>query len=58
MGKAPVASCKRLEQKSFKWPKEPDGVMRLDPAQFEALLAGRDWRRVTVRPLAPSAVAE
>jgi transposase len=24
-----------------------DGVLQLDPAQFEALFAGLDWRRVT-----------
>ena len=47
---------KRLEDNSFKWPAIKNGVMRLEPAQFEALFAGLDWRRV--RPLevaAPSA---
>lgn len=57
-GSGLVMSYKRLEQNSFKWPKVTDGVMRLDPAQFEALFAGLDWRRVTSRPITPPAVAE
>lgn len=48
-GSGLVMSYKRLEQNSFKWPTVTDGVMRLDPAQFEALFAGLDWRRVTAR---------
>ena len=31
---------KRLEQNTFKWPTIKEGVLRLDPAQFEALFAG------------------
>ena len=57
-GSGLVMSYKRLEQNSFKWPKVSDGVMRLDPAQFEALFAGLDWRRVTAREVAPPAAAE
>jgi len=57
-GSGLVMSYKRLEQNSFKWPTVTDGVMRLDPAQFEALFAGLDWRRVTAREIAPPAAAE
>ena len=42
-----VTADKRLEQNAFKWPTIREGVLRLDPAQFEALFAGLDWRRVT-----------
>lgn len=41
-----VIAYKRLEQNAFKWPAIRDGVLRLDPAQIEALFAGLDWRRV------------
>jgi len=36
----------------------PDGILRLDPAQFEALFAGLDWRRVTSLEPRPPAAAE
>ncbi|MEY8099696.1 IS66 family insertion sequence element accessory protein TnpB [Falsihalocynthiibacter sp. S25ZX9] len=49
---------KRLEQNAFKWPAIRDGVLRLDPAQFEALFAGLDWRRVTALETLPPAAAE
>jgi transposase len=49
---------KRLEQNAFKWPAIKDGVLRLDPAQFEALFAGLDWRRVTALEVRPPAAAE
>ena len=55
-GSGLVMAYKRLEDNSFKWPAIKNGVMRLEPAQFEALFAGLDWRRV--QPLevtAPSA---
>jgi len=55
-GSGLVMAYKRLEDHSFTWPAIKNGVMRLEPAQFEALFAGLDWRRV--RPLevaAPSA---
>jgi transposase len=38
--------AKRLEDGQFRWPKIEDGVMRLTPAQLQALLEGLDWRRV------------
>ena len=41
-GSGLVMSYKRLEQNSFGWPPVTDGVMRLDPAQFEAPFAGLD----------------
>lgn len=37
---------KRLEGGSFTWPAVKDGLMALNHAQFEALFAGLDWRRV------------
>ncbi len=46
-GSGLVMTYKRLEDNHFKWPAIKDGVMRLDPAQFEALFAGLDWRRVS-----------
>jgi len=57
-GSGLVMAYKRLEQHQFKWPKVRDGVMRLDPAQFEALFAGLDWRRVTACETLPPAAAE
>lgn len=53
-----VMAYKRLEQIAFKWPAIRDGVLRLDPAQFEALFAGLDWRRVTALETRPPAAAE
>ena len=53
-----VMAYKRLEQNAFKWPAIRDGVLRLDPAQFEALFAGLDWRRVTALETRPPAAAE
>ena len=47
---------KRLEEATFTWPAVRDGVMTLNRAQFEALFAGLDWRKVkaleTQRPAA------
>ena len=57
-GSGLVMAYKRLEQNQFKWPAIKDGVMRLDPAQFEALFSGLDWRRVTARDIQPPAAAE
>lgn len=57
-GSGLVMAYKRLEQNQFKWPAIKDGVMRLDPAQFEALFAGLDWRRVSARAIRPPAAAE
>ncbi|GHA85147.1 transposase [Algimonas arctica] len=42
-----VLDYKRLEQHAFKWPAIRDGVLTLNAAQYEALFAGLDWRRVT-----------
>ena len=53
-----VMAYKRLEQNAFKWPAIRDGVLRLDSAQFEALFAGLDWRRVTALEARPPAAAE
>lgn len=41
-----VLVSKRLEEGKFRWPKIEDGVMRLSPAQFTALVEGLDWARV------------
>ena len=57
-GSGLVMAYKRLEQNQFKWPRVRDGVMRLDPAQFEALFAGLDWQRVRAREVLPPAAAE
>ena len=54
-GSGLVMAYKRLEDSSFTWPAIKNGVMRLEPAQFEALFAGLDWRRV--RPLETAAPA-
>nr|WP_274610734.1 IS66 family insertion sequence element accessory protein TnpB [Rhodovulum imhoffii] len=48
-GSGLVMAYKRLEDSSFTWPAVRNGVMRLEPAQFEALFSGLDWQRV--RPL-------
>jgi transposase len=53
-----VMAYKRLEQNQFKWPAMKDGVLRFDPAQFEALFAGLDWRRVTSLEVPSPAAAE
>jgi transposase len=41
-----VMIYKRLEQGSFAWPPIREGAMKLSLAQFEALFAGLDWRKV------------
>lgn len=38
--------AKRLEQRTFRWPRIQEGVLRLTAAQLGALLEGLDWRRV------------
>jgi transposase len=51
-----VMAYKRLEETRCIWPPIRDGVMTLNRAQFEALFAGLDWRKVgaleTRRPAA------
>ena len=37
---------KRLEQGSFAWPNNLNGVMRPSRAQYKALFEGLEWRRV------------
>lgn len=52
-----VMAYKRLEEHSFTWPAVKDGLMLMNHAQFEALFAGLDWRRVrAVGAKAPEAV--
>ncbi|CAM5554790.1 hypothetical protein FALB51S_00095 [Frigidibacter albus] len=41
-----VMAYKRLEDATFTWPAITDGMMALNHAQFEALFAGLDWRKV------------
>jgi transposase len=45
-GSGLVMAYKRLEAGVFTWPEIRDGVINLPHAQFEALFAGLDWRRV------------
>lgn len=45
-GSGIVLAYKRLEEHTFTWPGIRDGLMTLTHAQFEALFAGLDWRRV------------
>ena len=48
---------KRLEEHTFTWPAVKDGLMLMNHAQFEALFAGLDWRRVrAIEARAPEAV--
>jgi len=52
-----VMAYKRLEEHSFTWPAVKDGLMLMNHAQFEALFAGLDWRRVrAIGAKAPEAV--
>jgi transposase len=57
-GSGLVMAYKRLEQGSFAWPPIREGAMHLNPAQFEALFAGMDWRRVHVPEIAAPAMVE
>jgi len=49
---------KRLEETAFAWPAIRDGVMTLNRAQFEALFAGLDWRKVRALEARQPAAAE
>ena len=52
-----VMAYKRLEEHSFTWPAVKEGLMVMNHAQFEALFAGLDWRRVrAIEAKAPEAV--
>ncbi len=53
-----VMAYKRLEESTFTWPAIRDGVMTLNSAQFEALFAGLDWRRVRALEARRPAAAE
>lgn len=57
-GSGLVMAYKRLEETTFTWPAIRDGVMTLDRAQFEALFAGLDWRRVKALEARRPAAAE
>ena len=57
-GSGLVMAYKRLEKSTFKWPAIRDGVMRLDPVQFEAFWGGLDWRRVAALKVSPPPAAE
>ena len=53
-----VMAYKRLEETTFTWPAVRDGVMTLNRAQFEALFAGLDWRKVKSLGVRQPAAAE
>ena len=53
-----VMTYKRLDDHTFAWPSIQNGLMSLNHAQFEALFAGLDWRRVKALKARPPAVAE
>lgn len=53
-----VMAYKRLEDRTFTGPAIKDGVMALNHAQFEALFAGLDWRRVKALDVRPPAAEE
>src|SRR5690606_21050713 len=56
-GSGLVMAYKRLEDHTFTWPGIKDGLMTLTHAQFEALFAGLDWRRVhAVQTRTPEAI--
>ena len=52
-----VMAAKRLEEATFTRPTIKDGVMALNHAQFEALFAGLDWRKVKALEARPPAAA-
>ena len=57
-GSGLVMAYKRLEETSFTWPAVRGGVMMLNRAQFEALFAGLDWRKVRALETRRPAAAE
>ena len=57
-GSGLVMAYKRLEENTFTWPAIRDGAMTLNRAQFEALFAGLDWRKVKALEMRPPAAAE
>jgi transposase len=55
-GSGLVMAYKRLEDHVFAWPAIRDGLMKLNHAQFEALFAGLDWRKIrAINTRAPTA---
>ncbi|SFO45086.1 transposase [Roseovarius lutimaris] len=57
-GSGLVMAYKWLEDTTFAWPAIKDGMMALNHAQFEALFAGLDWRKVKALDTRPPAAAE
>jgi transposase len=57
-GSGLVMAYKRLEETAFAWPAIRDGVMTLNRAQFEALFAGLDWRKVRALEVRRPSAAE
>lgn len=57
-GSGLVMAYKRLEESTFTWPAIRDGLMTLNRAQFEALFAGLDWRKVRALEVQRPAAAE
>lgn len=57
-GSGLVLAYKRLEEMAFTWPAIKDGVMSLHHAQFEALFAGLDWRKIKALEVRPPAATE
>lgn len=57
-GSGLVMAYKRLEDTTFTWPAIKDGLMALNHAQFEALFAGLDWRKVKALETRPPSAAE
>ena len=53
-----VMAYKRLEDARFTWPAIKDGIIALNHAQFEALFAGLDWRKVKALEARAPAAAE
>ena len=53
-----VMAYKRLEETTFTWPAIKDGLMTQNRAQFEALFAGLDWRKVRALEARRPALAE
>ncbi len=57
-GSGLVMTYKRLEEHSFVWPAIRNGILSLNHAQFEALFAGLDWRKVKAVTARPPAASE
>ncbi len=53
-----VMADKRLEEATFTWRAITDGMMALNHAQFEALFARLDWRKVKALEARPPAATE